>query len=59
MAFCLIGRVFLGETITRLVDSGNTTNAVYLDFAKVFDSVNHRFLLAKVESFGLCENVVR
>ncbi len=31
----------------------------YIDFAKVFDSVNHGFLLAKLESFGLCEKVVR
>ncbi len=26
---------------------------VYLDFAKAFDSVNHRFLLAKLKSSGI------
>ncbi len=26
---------------------------VYLDFAKTFDSVNHRFLLAKLKSSGI------
>ncbi len=31
---------------------------VYLDFTNAFDLVNHRFLVAKLESFGLCENVV-
>ncbi len=34
---------------------GNTAGVVYLDFAKAFDSANHRFLLAKPEPFGLCE----
>ncbi len=32
---------------------------MYLNFAKAFDSVNLRFLLAKLESFGLCDKVVR
>ncbi len=41
------------------MNDGNTADVVYLDFAKAFDSVNHRFLLAKFESFGLCEKVVR
>ncbi len=31
----------------------------YLDFAKAFDSINHRPLLAKLETFGQCEKVVR
>ncbi len=34
-------------------------DVVHLDFAKTFDSVNQRFLLAKLESFGLCERFVR
>ncbi len=38
------------------MDDGNTADVVYLDFAKVFDTVNHKFL---IESFGLCEKVVR
>ncbi len=30
-----------------------------LNFGKAFDSVNHRFLLSKLDSFGLCEKGVR
>ncbi len=46
------------ETIIRLADDKNTADVVFLDFAKTFDSVNHRFVLAKLESFGLCKKVV-
>ncbi len=41
------------------MDDSNLSDVVHLGFAKVFDSVNHRFLLAKLESFGLCEKIVR
>ncbi len=33
------------ETVTRWLDEGDTVDNVYLDFAKGFDSVNHRLLL--------------
>ncbi len=41
------------------MDDKNTTDVVYLDFAKAFESVNLVFLLAKLESFGLCGKVGR
>ncbi len=41
------------ERVTRLLDEGHTVDLVYLDFAKAFDSVNHRFLLAKLKSSGI------
>ncbi len=41
------------------MDDGNTADVVYLDFGKAFDSVNPRYLLAKLESFGLCDKVAR
>ncbi len=49
----------LKETIARFMDDGNSADVVYLDFAKAFGSVIHRFLLAKLESFGLCDKAVR
>ncbi len=47
------------EAVTHMIDEGHTVDVVYLDFAKVFDSVNDRFLLAKMKSFGLGVVVVR
>ncbi len=41
------------------MDDENTADVAYLDFTKAFDSVKHRFLLAKFESLGLCDKVVR
>ncbi len=45
--------------MTFMVDEGHTVDIIYLDFAKAFDSVNHRFLLAKMNSLGLSDAVVR
>ncbi len=44
--------------MTRMIDEGHTVDVIYLDFAKAIDSVNHRFLLAKMNSFGLGDVVV-
>ncbi len=40
--------LILEETLTLVMDDGNSAGVVYLDFANTFGSVNHRFLLAKV-----------
>ncbi len=40
----------LKERVTRLLDEGHTVDLAYLDFANAFDSVNHRFLLAKLKA---------
>ncbi len=45
--------------MTRMMDEGHTVDVIYLGFANVFDSVNHKFLLAKVKSFGHSGVVVR
>ncbi len=38
------------ERVARLMDKGHTVNLVYLNFAKAFDSINHRFIPIKVKS---------
>ncbi len=47
------------EAMTRRMDKGHSVDVIYLDFAKAFDSVNYRFLLAKMKAFGLDIVVVR
>ncbi len=41
------------ERVTRLLDEGHTVDLVYHDFATAFDSVNRRFLLAKLKASGI------
>lgn len=38
--------------VTAVLDSDGQVNVVYTDFSKVFDSVNHRLLLSKLEQIG-------
>ncbi len=40
-------------SVTGRLDEGHTVDLVYLDFTKAFDSVNSRFLLAKLKSSGI------
>ncbi len=48
-----IGRHIQEELVARLMNEGYTIGLVCLDFAKPFDSINHRFLLAKLKSSGI------
>ena len=41
------------EVWIKLLDDGIPIDAVYLDFAKGFDSVPHKRLLIKLESYGI------
>ncbi len=45
--------------MTCMMDVYHTVDVIYLDCAKTFDSVKHRFLLVKMTSFGLGDVVVR
>jgi hypothetical protein len=37
----------------RRMEEGIQTNAVYTDFLKAFDRINHLILLAKLRSYGV------
>jgi hypothetical protein len=47
------------ETLTRMVDEGSAMNVIFLDFAKAFDKVPHRKLLAQLEAHGVEGRVLR
>jgi len=38
---------------TEILDRGGAVDAVYLDFAKAFDSVPHERLMSKLASYGV------
>ena len=40
------------------LDSGKLTDVVFLDFAKAFDSVSLKHLLAKLQHFGIKGNIL-
>ena len=46
------------EDISFSVDNGDNVDAVYLDFRKAFDSVPHKRLIAKIESYGVGEPLI-
>ena len=45
----------LADTIRRNMDQGMLTGAVFIDFRKAFDSVNHDLLLQKLSHMGVLD----
>jgi len=40
------------DQVTKVIDSGGSLDAVFLDFAKAFDTVPHGRLIAKLRAHG-------
>ena len=55
---CLTNLLEYLEEITKFLDSGKSVDIVYLDFAKAFDKVPIRRLIAKCEGLGLGGNLL-
>jgi len=45
------------EEWTKTLDEGYTVDAIYTDFAKAFDSVPHKRLLIKLQSYGVTGSI--
>ena len=43
---------------TETLDNGHITDIIYIDFQKTFDSVPHKRLLSKIESYGIEGNIL-
>ena len=56
---CLTNLLEYLESLTKLVDEGHAVDMIYLDFAKAFDKVPAKRLLAKIRSCGIDEKVTR
>ena len=45
--------IHLTEKIKRAIENNEFTIGIFLDLSKVFDTVNHKILLQKMESYGI------
>ena len=54
---CVTQLLEVMNDFTKLLDSGNNIDVLYLDFSKAFDTVPHERLLAKLKSYGISNNV--
>jgi len=56
---CLTNLLETFEAWTRLLDAGFGIDVIYLDYKKAFDTVPHRRLLTKLQSFGITGRLLR
>ena len=50
---CVTQLLSVLNKITKYIEDGETLDMIYLDFKKAFDSVPHKRLLLKLESYGI------
>ena len=56
---CLSNLLETLDEITRIMESGDAVDIIYLDFRKAFDFVSHGRLLIKLQTFGIVGNLLK
>ena len=54
---CLTNLLTFLDKVTGCLDTGESVDVIFLDFAKAFDKVLHRRLLMKLQSHGITSKV--
>ena len=44
------------DSIRRNMDAGQLTGAIFVDFRKAFDTIDHKIMLDKLQLFGIRDN---
>uniref|UniRef100_A0A8C5N1B7 Reverse transcriptase domain-containing protein n=1 Tax=Leptobrachium leishanense TaxID=445787 RepID=A0A8C5N1B7_9ANUR len=55
---CQTNLIDFFDWVTKIIDTGDAVDIVYLDFSKAFDTVPHRRLINKLQSLSLDSNIV-
>jgi hypothetical protein len=55
---CVEQLIELIDDWTEQLDNRNAIDAIYLDFQKAFDTVPHQRLINKLQSYGICGNIL-
>ena len=55
---CMTQFLSVMEAWTEILDKNLSIDTIYFDFQKVFDTVPHRRLLKKIESYGIKDSVL-
>ncbi len=55
---CLTNWLVMEVWVTWITDDHETVGIVFLDFAKAFDSANHRFSLTKLRAYDIHDDIV-